>query len=83
MRSGRSCSQQPLTCGFERKWESDGRIPLVFVRMKTTPITDQLRVHLSEHPGDINAIVDALARIEAQTGEHQSNLQDAVPEWPA
>lgn len=51
--------------------------------MSDTPITNALREHLSENPGDIDALVDALAKIEELAGEHQSNLQDAVPEWPA
>lgn len=51
--------------------------------METTPITDQLRAHLAEHPGDIDALVDALAKIEAQAGQYRGDLRDAVPEWPS
>lgn len=51
-------------------------------RMDNTPVTDQLRAHLAEHPGDIDAIVDALAKIEARAMEHRSDLHDVVPEWP-
>lgn len=50
--------------------------------MSATPITDQLRTHLAEHPDDIDAIVAALAKIEAQTRQCRGELQDAVPEWP-
>lgn len=51
--------------------------------MDTTPVTAQLRAHLAENPGDIDAIVDALAKIEAQAMQYRRDLQDAVPEWPA
>ena len=51
--------------------------------MDSTPVTAQLRAHLAENPGDIDAIVDALAKIEAQAMQYRGDLQDAVPEWPA
>lgn len=35
--------------------------------MTDTPITDKLREHLAEHPGDIDAIVDAVAEISPHT----------------
>lgn len=47
--------------------------------MRTTPITDQLRAHLAEQPGDIDAIVDALAKIEQKAGEFERGLTNAVP----
>lgn len=51
--------------------------------MGATPITDHLRAHLVEHPGDIDAIVDALAKIEAQAAQYRGDFEDTVPEWPA
>lgn len=50
--------------------------------MSDTPIADALRAHLAEHPGDIDAIVDALARVEALVPERDRHALDAVPEWP-
>lgn len=50
--------------------------------METTPITDQLRTHLAEHPDDVDAILDALAQIEALARRPEAELHAAVPEWP-
>lgn len=47
--------------------------------MSATPITDQLREHLAEHPGDTDAIVAALAKIEEKAGEFERGMRDAVP----
>lgn len=50
--------------------------------MEATPITDQLRAHLAQHPGDVVAVVDALEKVEALARSDGPELHDLVPEWP-
>lgn len=47
--------------------------------MNNTPITDALRAHLATHSGDLDAVVDALARIEEKVSERDRELANAVP----